>query len=148
MINTFLLIAIGILAISIVISLHTAEDFELDDADFRAQLAEMFKDQPGMLEHLDDPLVEPEDYVSVPTRLSVILDGADAGRHKRLTASRLMDWKVIRTCSKKSLYHLSFAEIAAMYGTSEEELIRFLNVRCPDVLYRREYHRQLAQLYK
>lgn len=145
MITTLLLSTIGVLFIGIIISLHAVDDFVLDDDKFKARLAEMFKDQPEMLDHLDDPIVEPKDYVGIPSRLSKILEGADTGRYKRLTASRFLDWKIIRICARKSLYHLSFAEIAAMYGKSEEELIRFLNARCPNVLYRREYYRQLDQ---
>lgn len=145
MITTLLLSAIGVLFIGIIISLHTFDDYEFDEDEFKARLAEMFKDQPEMLDHLDDPIVEPKDYVGIPSRLSKILDGADCSRYKRLTESWLSDWKVISTCAKKSLYHLSFSEVAAMYGKSEEELIRFLNARCPNTLYRREYNRFLEQ---
>lgn len=144
MITALILAAIDLLAIIvIIIKVRAVDDFVLDESEFKARLAEMFKDQPEMLDHLDDPIVEPKDYVGIPSRLSKILDGVDCSRYRRLTESWLKDWKVIRTCARKSLYHLSFAEIAAMYGISEEELIRFLNARCPNVLYKREYYRQI-----
>ena len=121
------------------ICMIAVKDYEFDEEDFRRRLEEMVDRDPSLLEILNESLVEPLDYSSPPSALEELLSRPDAGSHRRLMPTRSEDRQVIKTCSNESLYSMSFADIASMYGTTEEELILFLNTRCPEVLYRRVY---------
>lgn len=135
-----LIIVMSVVSVAIAVSIRSIKDLEFDDADFRKQLAEMYQDQPEILEHLDDPIVEPEGYTRRPSHYDELLSVADDGSHRHLLASRREDRRVIRTCSAEALYFMSFAEIASLYGTTEDELILFLNARCPKILHKRIYY--------
>lgn len=141
------LVALVCLSLTLAVVCDLAvKDIGMDDDGFKVRLAELLKDRPDMLEHMGDPVVEPEDYRGRTTRIEELLQHSDRKSHRHLSMSRLRELKVIRTCSRESLYDLSFADIADMYGVPEDEIIQFLGARCPGVIYKRTYYRTLKSM--